>query len=212
MLGVLVGLRQEARIIRRFLPDVPIALSHADPIRAERETQRLVDLGCTHLLSFGCAGGLLPDLAPGTVIAADHVIVDGDEIVCDPLLSDKFSAHRLLRGGVLHSDVLIATQDDKHHAVTISQCLAVDMESGYVAQSGLPFAVLRVICDDAERDLPPAAIDGMRDGKIHLPGLLKSLLRAPQQIPTLITMGRDVTLAQSEILRFLEANPPPLDI
>ncbi|GBR47491.1 phosphorylase family protein [Neokomagataea thailandica] len=212
MLGVLTGLRQEARIIRRFLPDVPVALSYADPIRAERETQRLVDIGCTHLLSFGCAGGLQPDLAPGTVLSANHVIVDGERMECDEHLSQHFGAERLLRGGVLHSDVLVATQEDKHYAATSSLCLAVDMESGYVAQSGLPFAVLRVICDDAERSLPPAATEGMREGKVYLPGLLKSLLTAPQQIPSLMALGRDVSLAQKEILDFLTANPPPLDV
>nr|WP_294917812.1 hypothetical protein [uncultured Neokomagataea sp.] len=212
MLGVLTGLRQEARIIRRFLPDVPIALSYADPIRAERETQRLVDIGCTHLLSFGCAGGLQPDLAPGTVLSADHVMLDNKRIDCDETLSQHFGAERLLRGGVLHSDVLVATQEDKYYASVSSQCLAVDMESGYVAQSGLPFAVLRVICDDAERDLPPAAIDGMRNGQVYIPGLLKSLVTSPQQIPALIALGRDVSLAQKEILDFLATNPPPLDV
>ncbi|GBR52595.1 hypothetical protein AA106555_0969 [Neokomagataea thailandica NBRC 106555] len=212
MLGVLVGLRQEARIIRRFLPDVPIALSHADPERAKKETQRLLDVGCTKLLSFGCAGGLQEELAPGTVIIADRVSVNGEDFSTDAALSHAFGADFVLQGGVLHSDALVSTIDEKRSLARETQCLAVDMESGFVAKSGLPFAVLRVICDDAERDLPPAAVDGMKAGKVHIAGLLKSLIRRPTQIPSLIGMGRDVALAQNEILRFLTENPPPLDV
>ena len=73
--------------------------------------------------------------------------------------------------------------------------LAVDMESAvaarFAAARNLPFAVLRVISDDAGHVLPPAALVAMKpDGGIALGRVLGSLLRHPLQVPGLIRTAR----------------------
>ncbi|GAP24412.1 hypothetical protein GLF_1294 [Gluconobacter frateurii NBRC 101659] len=208
MLGVLVGMKQEARIIRRFLPDAPIALSNATASGAVEGAARLVQAGVTRLLSFGCAGGLSSSVVPGTIIVADRVVVQEKSYNADIALSRCFGADHARRGGLLHSNNLIETAEEKSLLYGQTRCVAVDMESGAVAQTGKPFAVLRVVCDDSDRDLPPAARDGLKDGAIYLPGLLGSLVRHPKQIPALMGLGRDAAAAQKAIALFLETYPP----
>ncbi|MFT9219920.1 hypothetical protein [Gluconobacter oxydans] len=208
MLGILAGLKQEARLIRRFLPNAPVALSNATPEGARRGVERLLKAGATELLSFGCAGSLSPDVAPGTVIVADHVRYQDRDISCDPRLSETFGSAYARRGGILHSDVLVELCLEKAWYFSQTKCLAVDMESGVVADAGVPFAVLRVVCDDATRDLPPAVKTSVRDGAVYVTGLLGSLLRHPLQIGGLIRLGREAAIAQRSMASFLQANPP----
>jgi len=77
------------------------------------------------------------------------------------------------------------------------------MESGFVARAGQPFAVLRVVCDDSKRDLPPAARDVLAEGRISPLKLLRSLARRPGQIGDLMALGRDAKIARDEMARFL---------
>ncbi|MBS1102077.1 hypothetical protein JK202_03460 [Gluconobacter sp. Dm-62] len=208
MLGILAGLKQEARLIRRFLPNAPLALSNATPEGARGGVERLLAAGATELLSFGCAGSLSPDAPPGTVIVADHVRYEGRDIPCDPDLSQVFGSAYARRGGILHSDVLVELALEKAWYFSETKCLAVDMESGVVAAAGVPFAVLRVVCDDAGRDLPPAVKTSVRDGAVYVPGLIGSLLRHPLQIGGLMRLGKEAALAQRAMGSFLQANPP----
>ncbi len=83
---------------------------------------------------------------------------------------------------------------------------AIDLESGPVAnvahQAGLPFAVLRAICDPAERNLPPAALAALdHHGVIGLRCVLASLLRNRTQFPALIILARDAYVARSALIQ-----------
>lgn len=84
--------------------------------------------------------------------------------------------------------------------------VAADMESHIVgriaAESGLPFAILRVIADPAERQLPPAALVGMRrDGAIDFRAVLGSLVANPSQLPALMQLTVDTGRARATLLR-----------
>ena len=69
------------------------------------------------------------------------------------------------------------------------------------ARHHLPFAVLRAICDPAERDLPPAALVALdQAGAIGLWRVLVSLARAPQQLPGLLALARDAAAARRALL------------
>lgn len=209
MLGVLVGLKAEARLIRPFFPDAPIAISGATGPGARRGVDRLVSAGATKLLSFGCAAGLAPGSCPGMLIVPDWVYVAGKRHMTDPALSVRFgqALPRVSRNGVLHSDHLVATAGEKDCLYRGTGCEAVDMESGFVALTGLPFAVLRVICDGSNRDLPPAALDVLSAGRISPVRLLKSLFCFPGQIGELISLGRDASVARSAMTAFLPSLP-----
>ncbi|NVN03416.1 MULTISPECIES: nucleoside phosphorylase-I family protein [Asaia] len=205
MLGVLVGLKAEARLIRARCPDAMVAISGASAAGAQAALARLLEAGATRLLSFGCAAGLAPDLMPGALVIPQWVLVNGSRIKTDAALSREFGVGEpgVLHGGILHSDGLVATAADKAALHAQTGCLAVDMESGFVANTGLPFAVLRVVCDDSKRDLPPAARDVLAEGRISPFKLIRSLVRQPGQIGDLMALGRDAKTARDEMARFL---------
>ncbi len=174
------------------------------PDGAERAARALVEQGAQALVSFGLAGGLDPALRPGDVIVPAEVIEAGVLYAADPALSARFggvTAHRLLAG-----DAVVATASAKLAAARASGAQAVDLESGAVVrvarEFGLPFAVVRAICDPAERDLPPAALAALdARGGIGPWRVLRSLFRQPGQVPGLIGLALDAGRARRALVR-----------
>ncbi len=96
---------------------------------------------------------------------------------------------------------IVVTAEAKRALWLSTGAAAVDMESGAVARvaqaHGLPFAVLRVICDPAERTLPPAALVALNSaGAIGLLRVIGSLLRHPGQFPALMRLANDAAAAR----------------
>jgi len=70
------------------------------------------------------------------------------------------------------------------------------------ARAGLPFAVLRAVCDPAEALLPPAALAALDAlGAISIWSVAASLLRHPGQIFDLIALGRAAAAARAALVR-----------
>lgn len=206
--GAVVGMKEEARLLRRFFPHLPIALSHAHEKGAFKAVARLKEAGVKRLLSFGCAGGLSPHLSSGTVMIAHSVhIKECHGCVSYPTdegLNDYFSSLDVVKGGILHSSYIVPKASDKKSLFDETGCLGVDMESGAVALSGLPFSVLRVICDDSQKDLPQAAFVALKEGNIHLLPLISSLISKPSQIASLIDLGKEAVRARKVMREYLE--------
>ncbi len=200
-IGAVVGLTAEARIARRRFPLVEVG--GGTPDGAEAAALRAIAKGARALVSFGLAGGLDPLLRPGATIVPETVATEGQQIDTDPDLNELLGGatpHALLGGGFI-----AATAAAKQHLFVATGCAAIDLESGSVARvalaHGLPFAVLRTICDPADRDLPPAALCALTDnGAIGLLRVLGSLLRHPGQIPALLALGRDAQAARRALL------------
>ncbi len=158
MIGFVTGLAAEARIAARF--GGAVAIGGGTPAGAAEAASRLVRDGATALVSFGLAGGLDPALRPGMVVVPDMVVAGGRRFVADASLAARFgglTGHCLLAG-----DAIAADAAAKRALMVTTGAQAIDLESGSVARvaesHGLPFAVVRAICDPAERDLPPAAL------------------------------------------------------
>jgi adenosylhomocysteine nucleosidase len=75
-----VGMAFEARIAARL--GVPVVCG-GDGTHLERSLARAMAAGCKGLISFGVAGGLAPELTPGTCIIGSSVIDDGKECPTD---------------------------------------------------------------------------------------------------------------------------------
>jgi adenosylhomocysteine nucleosidase len=122
-----------------------------------------------------------------------------DRIATDAGLSRRLGGttpHSLLGG-----DTIAVTAAEKHHLWTTTGAAAIDLESGAVARAaaahGLPFAVLRAVCDPAGRNLPPAALTALNNqGAIGLLRILGSLLRRPGQLPGLMELAADAAAAR----------------
>jgi adenosylhomocysteine nucleosidase len=176
--------------------------------------RQLVGEGAQALVSFGLAGGLDPVLRPGALVVPGEVIESGIVFAADPALAARFggmSGHRVLAAGAVVTDAAA-----KQRAAQANGAQAVDLESGAVArvaaEYGLPFAVVRAICDPAERDLPPAALIALdQKGVIGLVRVLGSLLKRPGQLGNLFQLARDAARAQRTLIeaadRFSRAPP-----
>jgi adenosylhomocysteine nucleosidase len=200
--GIITGLTSEASIAARL--GCPVEAGGGTPWGAEQAAERLVAEGASALLSFGLAGGLVANLRPGDVVVPMGVVEAGRIRPTDAALSQILGGWS---GGMIAAEADIVTcAADKAALAKSSLCGSVDLESGAVARvaerHGIPFAVLRAICDPVERDLPPAALVTLNArGAIAVTRLAGSILRRPWQIPDLIALGGDAARARRALVR-----------
>jgi adenosylhomocysteine nucleosidase len=200
------GLEAEARIARRAgLSAVVGGADHRRTVAVVEEAAARAEC----LVSFGIAGALAPDLKPGDIVLSTEVI-DEDRRW---LSSDTLRAHvaelvaliGATEGPVLGARSILANKTDKRRAWQETGAIAVDLESVAVARAGaalgIPFLVLRAIADPAERSLPPAAqLPLSFDGKPMIGQVLASVMRRPQQLPTLLGVAREARQALAALV------------
>jgi hopanoid-associated phosphorylase len=196
MLGILCGLESEA-VIARKIGGAEVACAAARPQKARWLTRELVKNGATHLMSFGIAGGLEPGLPIGALVIGTQVMSTDGSWACDNAWAAKL-AQRLPEahcGAVWGSETLIPTAQDKLALYKKSRCMIVDMESQCAAQiaaeAKLPLAVIRVVCDGADMDVPPVVMAAIaEDGTVNIARALMHILRHPGQVPDLVHVLR----------------------
>ncbi len=202
---VVVGLSFEARIAAG--PGVRILRRGRNGALAEGLDRGAVG-HCLGVISFGIAAGVASHLRPGAVVVASAVADSTTRHATDPVWSKMLleaipdASHALVAG----VDAPVATASDKRLIHRETGAASVDMESHLAARlaadHGLPFAVLRVVADPAHRDLPDAALAGMRpDGTTDVPGVLRALAGSPSQVSPLMRVAIDVALARSALVR-----------
>lgn len=178
----------------------------------ERALAAALDRGASGVISFGTAGGLGPDLEPGTLIIADAVDGPFGRVACDAAWSERMAAVLLdsplaaqTRRGVEAAVAAPLTgAADKAALHQSSGALAVDMESHLAAAAaaarGLPFAVCRAVVDPAWRSLPKAAMAGLRDdGSTAILPILRELARDPRQLGGLLRVAADAGAARKAL-------------
>jgi adenosylhomocysteine nucleosidase len=200
-IGVVVGLAAEARIARHL--GWPVAIGGGTAAGAEAAANALVGHGCAGLISFGLAGGLDPTLRPGALIVPSAVTAGGKRYTADPSLS------RMLGGAtphlVLGADAIVESVEEKRRQRGQTEAAAVDLESGAVARvastHSIPFAVLRAICDPADRALPHAAQVALdAHGGIRAWRVLASIAARPTQLPGLLALAGDAAAARRSLI------------
>ena len=191
----------EARIAARF--GYPVRAGGGTPAGAAAAARALIEEGATALVSFGLAGGLDPELRPGRVLIPSIILADGETWRTDRALAELFgglTGHTMLAGSEIAAN---ATAKRQLRAST--QADAIDLESGAVARiaavHGLPFVVVRAICDPAGKDLPPAALIALESaGGIGLLPVLRSVSRRPNQILGLLALAADAARARRALI------------
>lgn len=144
------------------------------------------------LIVVGLAGGLDPKLKTGDVVVYD-ICMDArgqfNEVRCDKHLAESLtealpvSSIRNFRGAGITVSRIITNATDKLRLGEHHQALTVDMESFEVlrvaAEFGLPTTAVRVISDEAERDLPNFNSAYDNDGKMIYWRLAEAMLKRP---------------------------------
>jgi adenosylhomocysteine nucleosidase len=215
---IATGMKREARALRR--DGVRVVVGGTDPARLEAELEEGVASGATAILSMGLAGALAPRLKVGDWVVGTLSPVGmerrewsvgagkarSSDRKSDAQPTARKEASRewiariagLLPGAVIgriHADGrLVVTPAQKETLHFDTRALACDMESHVAARvaerHGLPFAVARVISDEADTSLPLAATKAMGSkGGVNLGGVLLGLLRRPWQLFALIALG-----------------------
>ena len=170
--------------------------------------RRLVEQGVSGLISFGLAGGLDPALAPGTVLVPIAVLLEGERWEADGPMTQRLGG--ATPGVIYGGGQIVASAAAKATLNKRTGAVAVDLESAAVArtarQHGLPFAVLRAVCDGATRDLPRAALVALDStGRIGLLRVAMAALSRPRQIPDLMRLGGDAARARHALVTRMRA-------
>jgi hopanoid-associated phosphorylase len=201
MIIAAVGLGRERRIVEG--PGVEAIAGGGDTARLAALLEARVAMA-RGIISIGIAGGLAPRLRPGDWVLANSI----NDAQTDTEWTNRLAARlpEATRGPLLGADAVVVSSAEKADLHRRTGAVAVDMESHVAARvaqrHGLPFAAARVVCDPANRTLPPAARIAMKpDGRVDLGAVLRSLLEHPAQLPALITTGRDAERAFGSLLR-----------
>lgn len=164
--------------------------------------------GISGIISFGIAGGLAPDLAPGDWVVASGVVTAQERFPTDPIWRRKLLdvLPQAMHADIAGVDTPVVEAAAKRALGERTGTTAVDMESHIAARMaamhGLPFAACRVIIDPAHRRLPPAAMVGLRpDGTPDVGAVFRSVLRRPHQLPALARIALDAGIARAALLR-----------
>jgi hopanoid-associated phosphorylase len=196
------SLSLEARIA--LGPGVSVICSDASQLVAALEAA--IRHGASGIISFGIAGGLASDLYAG-----DWVIGAGVQSGGKVYPADQRWAQNLLAAlpGAVHAQIVganapVAHSREKRRLHAQTGAVAVDMESHIAARiaaaKGIPFAACRAIIDGVHRDLPHAAVVGLRpDGAPDLHAISRSLARDPSQFPAMVRLAMDAWVARDAL-------------
>jgi hopanoid-associated phosphorylase len=205
---VVVGLAFEARIAGALGVRV---ISRGNGEDLAGALSRACLEGVLGVVSFGVAGGLCPDLAPGTCVIGS-TIVSGTGRMNRVSTHDDWSKNLLqampgaVRGTLYGSREPVTHPPAKAALYKTTGAIAVDMEShvvgGVAAAHGLPMAAIRVIADPAPRALPTSVMAAMRlNGTVDIAALVWSMLKRPRDLPTLLRLALDAHAARATLLR-----------
>lgn len=200
-IGIVCGMVSEVRTLGKLAQDsrVMTAVSAADPNRAAAEGARLIEEGCSILVSWGLAGGLDPSLVPGQVVEPGTVVLpDGRRL--------ELEAGPRSKTALLGVDFVVTDPAEKSRLWSDSKAVAIDMESHRLAivarEAGVPLHVIRAISDPADRALPLLAATALGpDGRPKIGRVIMGLLRHPMELPGLIAAGRDSSRALKALSR-----------
>lgn len=201
---IVVGLAFEARIAAKS--GLPVICAGVGKNLADALAEAIGD-DCKGLISFGVAGGLKPDLPPGTCIVGSAIVADDRRFS----MHEDWSQQLLDRlpgsvSGVLAGSAHpVNTAKGKDALYARTGALAVDMESHVVADAavrhGLPMAAVRVICDPAARALPDMALRSLHaNGSAKVLSLLGSIIREPIHLPAMIRIALDARSARTTLM------------
>lgn len=175
------------------------------PARAARAAEAAVAAGAGALVSWGLAGGLEPELAPGAVVIPERIVTErGGGHATDrawqralvAALEPDFCVHG---GALLSVDHVLASPREKARAALATGTVAVDLESAAIAavaaRAELPFAAVRVVVDGVA-DTLPARIESWvaESGEQRLSAVVRSALK-PRSWSTLIRLAQRYRVA-----------------
>lgn len=220
ILGIVAALKSEARSLT-MLPigaDGLIWLNETTLLkvagigakRALAASEALIAEGATALLSWGSAGALHPKLSPGNLILPKSVIASQKDVFptdaawCNRLVTRLTNRFEIYSEPLVQSPSVLASPMDKLDFFKKHDAIAVDMESGSVAEmasrANLPFMVIRAIADTSDMTIPASALNAIDEyGRLRPMRLLSSLARKPFDLVLFARLSRSFRAARTTL-------------
>jgi adenosylhomocysteine nucleosidase len=178
--------------------------------RALAASELLIAEGAAALLSWGSAGALHPKLLPGNLILPKRVISFQKNVFPTDADWHNRLVARLTNRLEIHSEPLaqspsvLASPMEKFNFFNQNDAIAVDMESGSVAEmasrANLPFMAIRVIADTADITIPASSLNAIDEcGRLRPMRLLRSLARKPSDLVLLARLSRSFRAARTTL-------------
>jgi len=202
------AVKEEARPFQRRCggqPDIRTLVTGMGRRNAEtRLRQALVEPLPRMVITCGFAGGLAPGLTTGTVLFQDEDGAGlGQTLVAAGARAAKFHA----------ADHVATTAQEKAKLRAATGADAVEMESQFICavcrERQIPSAIVRVVLDPAEEDLP-LDFNQLMTSEMELDArhLALALLRSPARIPALLRLQRQTREAAERLAAVLSRVAP----
>ncbi len=169
----------------------------------------MVDHGAAALVSWGTAGGLSEELRSGDLLLPKFVQSDNQKYQTDhnwrQRLSDQIATDLKPHNGLLlQTNEVISGTEQKSQLQKKTSAIAVDMESGSIAQiadqNNLPFLIIRSIVDTSDETIPMSAINSIDEfGQTKPTALTARLIKSPGDIPKLIKLDKHFQQARKSL-------------
>jgi adenosylhomocysteine nucleosidase len=205
VLGFVTGLTLEADVIEKSVakllragqtlrPHHTLCLGMG-PENAQQAGQRLSARGAQILVSFGCAGALVPNLEAGTLLLPTQLVHPTNPTI--PVDTEQHAAwarsltnHNIpfITAPLAGAGDVVASSKDKINLASLTKAHGVDMESYALAhwarQQGLGFLAARVIIDPLGQNLPEPLLHAVGwDGTLNMPLYWQTLAKHPELRP-----------------------------
>lgn len=169
--------------------DPALKLTLACALKVEEDVARKagaraarVGLGVTlplpegRLVSFGFAGGLLPDLERGTLLTATRIVSEAGEKLWE---GEPIELHGARRAVICSTDRVIDDPEERLQLAERTGAVAVDMESGKLAASGRLAGIVRAVSDSPTHPLGGLATAVKADGSTDWKVVARSVVVEP---------------------------------
>ena len=209
------GLRSEARLFHS--DDIVAVIGGGNGSALAAKLDWVLQGGAAGVVSIGLAAGLQKGRKAGDCVIASDVVAGSERFSVDSawlqIMLEKFPP--AWSGRVAGTDRILGDAQAKAALAAESKALAADMESHIAVRAAqahdIPFAVIRVISDDAAHALPAAALNAMTPGgSIDIMRVLGSLMGRPSQLGAMIKTASDAGKAMRTLLRCRDALGPRL--
>jgi adenosylhomocysteine nucleosidase len=202
---VVVGMETEASIVRQACPKAIVVVGAGDAALLSSRLESALGqnaVAVDRVISVGICGALNLGLNVGDVIVGVDAVYDPSIVGCDPAWCDRlFDAlqanpqpYRVAYGRFAWSATAVARLTDKAALRSSTGADVVDEETflagSIAAAHGLPGAALRVVCDPASFELPPAALTKLTAaGADDMGAILASVAGDIWQVPELVELA-----------------------